>query len=60
MNVGSENGEETKVLDSGTPRSTSQSTSGGGSGKSLKWFEKIANEFDVTVHASLLHLVCNR
>jgi len=54
MHIGSENGDETKVLDNGTPRSTSQSTSGGGSGKSLKWFEKIANEFDVTIHASFI------
>ena len=56
MHVPSENGEENKdnSKDIGTPRSSSQSTSGGGSGKALKWFEKIANEFDVTIHASFI------
>jgi hypothetical protein len=31
----------------------SSSTSGGGS-KGLKWFEKIANEFEVSIHASFI------
>jgi hypothetical protein len=37
----------------GTARSQSTST-GGGSGKGLKWFEKIADQFEVSVHASFI------
>jgi hypothetical protein len=56
MHIPSDNGEEIKdnSKDLGTARSSSQSTAAGGSGKALKWFEKIANEFDVTVHASFI------
>lgn len=53
INTGEEEAKDggPKPLDTGR---SSQSTAGGSGNKGLKWFERIADQFEVSIHASFI------